>query len=369
MSELTYPDLPVLADLPDSVKKIAKEKRVTNLLLSFLDFHITDEAFTELESNWFKKVNLLETIHDLFNYGYAIDVPTSADEYREKVYPIIMEMHAKVGYWGVQVPVGGVEFDSDGMLTERGTELLKQQKEILDKAGLHASAVGGMWVSDWKQCLKPHIQAANVLGSKFLYGPLSAPFLYFPENASSGEASVDWVEQYIEDFSKLLRDEIGPFAAQYDVTLCEEPLQRFERMPLRLKEVTELAIKADIDQFKVMVDMCHEFADGEGPVKYRGYIMELHKAKKLHGIHISAVHRGKLYESWFNQQYFNDFFAPFNEVGYKGEISIETFDAMDPVVEAAKINRRKFKNPIGVMINQLVYSTEKLSKIPTLSEA
>lgn len=369
MSEYSYPDLPVLEDLPAFVKEVAAEKRVTNLLLSFLDFHVTDEAFAETESNWFKKVNLLETIKDLFHYGYAADVPLSADEYREKIYPLIMEMHAKAGYWGVQVPVGGVEFDSEGILTERAVKLLKQQKEIIENAGLHISAVGGMWVDDWTQCLKPHIQATNILGSKFLYGPLSAPFLYFAENASSGEASVEWVEQYIEDFSKQLREEIGPFAAQYDVTLCEEPLQRFERMPLRLKEVTELAIKADIDNFKVMVDMCHEFADGEGPVKYRSYIMKLHQAKKLHGIHISAVHRGKLYESWFNQQYFNDFFAPFNDVGYKGEISIETFDAMEPVVEAAKINRKKFKNPIGVMINQLVYSTEKLSKVPVLAEA
>lgn len=364
MSELSYPDLPDLSDIPDSFKQIAKDKRVTNLLLSFLDFHINEEHFKSLKADGFKSVNLVQTVADLKHYGYELELPETADEYRSKIYPAIMEMHAKAGYWGVQIPVGGVEADENGMLTENAINLLAQQKEILDKAGLHASAVGGLWVADWTQCLKFHIQAANKLGSKFLYGPHSTPFLYFPEGASSGDASMDWVDRRIEDFAKTLQNEIGPFAAQYDVTLCEEPLQRFERMPIRLREAVKLALKADIDQFKIMVDMCHEFADGDGPVKYREHILALHKAGKLHGIHISAIHRGKLYESWFNQQYFNDFFAPFNEVGYQGEISIETFDAMEPVVEAAKINRRMFKNPIGVMINQLRYSADKLSRIP-----
>ena len=40
-------------------------------------------------------------------------------------------------------------------------------------------------------------------------------------------------------------------------------------MPIRLKEAVQLALSADIDQYKVMVDMCHEFADGEGPIKFR----------------------------------------------------------------------------------------------------
>ena len=31
---------------------------------------------------------------------------------------------------------------------------------------------------------------------------------------------------------------------------------------------------------------------------------------------------------------------------------------MEPVVEAAKINREMFTNPIGVMINQLIWSAE-----------
>ena len=364
MSELTYPDLPNIDEIPDSFKQVAKDKCVTNLLLSFLDFHIRNEDFQNLKADNFKSVNLNQTISDLKHYGYDVDTPETADEYRNQVYPLIMEMHAKAGYWGVQIPVGGVEADEDGMLTENAVNLLAQQKEILDNAGLHISAVGGLWVADWTQCLKFHIQAANKLGSKFLYGPHSTPFLYFPEGSSSGDASMDWVDQRIEEFSQTLRNEIGPFAAKYDVTLCEEPLQRFERMPIRLREAVKLAIKADIDQFKIMVDMCHEFADGDGPIKYREHIMELHNAGKLHGIHISAVHRGKLYESWFNQQYFNEFFAPFNELGYKGEISIETFDAMEPVVEAAKINRRMFENPIGVMINQLRYSVDRLSKIP-----
>ena len=369
MSEITFPDQPAIDSIPAELKAIAKEKKVTNLLLSFLDFHITEADFAALKDAGFKSSNVLETVSDLKDYGYDVSAPESAEEYRTEIYPKIMELHAKAGYYGVQIQVGGVYFDDEGMLTEEAIALLKRQKEIVEGVGLVPSAVGGCWDADWTKCIKPHIQAANVLGSPYVYGPFATPFLYFPEGASSGNDAMDWVDGQIERFAKLLQEEIGPFAAKYGVTLCEEPLQRFERMPIRLREAVELALKADIDQFKIMVDMCHEFADGDGPVLFRQHLKRLHDAGKLHGIHISAVHRGKLYESWFNQQYFNEFFTPYFELGYTGEICIETFDATEPVVEAAKVNRRIFKNPIGVMINQLAYSTDKLSKIPALAKA
>ena len=363
MPELNYPDLPKCEDIPDVFKQIAKDKKITNLLLSFLDFHTTEEVFSDLKASHFKNANLIETIHDLNAYGYNISMPESAEEYRQKIYPPLMEMHAKAGYYGVQIPVGGVYFDDQGMLTEESISLLKRQKEIVESAGLVASAVGGYWVEDWTQCIKPHIQAANVLGSKFIYGPFSSPFLYFPEGASSGESSMDWVDGQIDSFSKLLQEEIGPFAAKYDVTICEEPLQRFERMPIRLREAVKLAKKANIANFKIMIDMCHECCDGDGPEEFTQHVNELVEAGHFHGVHISAVHRGKLYKSWFNQEYFNDFFRPILAHGYTGEISIETFDAIEPVVEAAKVNRRKFSNPVGVMINQLVYSANKLHNL------
>ena len=175
------------------------------------------KLFSNTKESNFKGLNLLETVKDLFTYGYSVDLPETAEEYREKVYPLIMDMHANAGYWGVQIPVGGVEFDKDGMLTENAISLLKRQREIVENAGLHVSAVGGLWVSEWEQCIKPHIQAANVLGTKFLYGPFATPFLYFPEDSSSGNASVEWTQKRIQKFSHQLQNEIGPFAAEYDV--------------------------------------------------------------------------------------------------------------------------------------------------------
>lgn len=356
---MTYPDLPEINSLSTEQKAIAEKFKVTNLLLAFLDFFIAEEDFQNLNPS---TSNLVETISDLNAYGYDVQMPQSADEYRSNIFPKIMELHKRAGYFGVQVPVGAVPFDEDGMLLPSGIELAKQLKELLTNIGLHISAVGGRFEDDWTKNIKPQIQAANLLGSKFLYGPFSTPFMYFPE-VNSGEETVDWVEKHLEGFSQTLRNEIGPFAAKYDVTVCEEPLQRFERALVTLKEATELAIKTDIPQFKIMIDMCHECTDGEGPESYKGYVERLAAANKLQGIHISAIHRGKLYKSWFNQQYFNEFFGPVLDAGYAGEVSIEVFDATEPVVNAVKVNRRKFTSPVGVMINNLVYSTDKLSKL------
>ena len=143
MSELSYPDLPDVNDIPDSLKQIAKDKKVTNLLLSFLDFHIREEDFQGLKADGFKSVNLVQTVSDLKHYGYDISLPETADEYRSNIYPLIMDMHAKAGYWGIQIPVGGVEADEDGMLTENAINLLAQQKEILDQAG--STCFCGRW--------------------------------------------------------------------------------------------------------------------------------------------------------------------------------------------------------------------------------
>ena len=359
MSSLTYPDLPAINDISEDAKSTAAKFKLTNLLLAFLDFFISEDDFQNLNPS---TSNLAETISDLKAYGYDVEMPKSADEYRKDVFPKIMEMHKRAGYYGVQVPVGGVPFDENGMLLPAGIELVKDLKELLDGIGLHMSAVGGRFEDDWTKNIKPQIQAANLLGSKFLYGPFSTPFMYFPE-VNAGEETVDWVQEHLDGFSQTLRNEIGPFAAKYDVVVCEEPLQRFERALVTLKEATDLAIKTDIPQFKIMIDMCHESTDGEGPESFKGYVERLAAADKLQGIHISAIHRGKLYKSWFNQQYFNEFFGPVLEAGYAGEVSIEVFDATEPVVNVVKINRRKFTNPIGVMINNFVYSTDKLSKL------
>jgi len=359
---MIYNDLPktsLSAELKDSSHKY----KLSNLLLLFLDFHTSEDQFATLKENKFKNCNLIETINDLNHYGYELNIPETAAEYRTQVYPALMEIHAKAGYYGVQVPLGGIPFDKDGMLTHETMSMILQQIAIIRSAGLNISAVGGSWDADWTQCIKPQAQAASIMGSKYLYGPFSTPFLLFPQQASSGQASAEWLMQHHLNFQKVFNDEIGPYLYSLGITMSEEPLQRFERMPARLRECTKLALSEGMDNFTVMIDTCHEFADGQGPEAYRHHVKQLADANKLSGAHISAVHRGKIYESWFNQQFFNDFFGPLFQHGFDGVIAIETFDAIEPVVEVAKVNRKKFSHPIGVMINQLHYSTSMLQNV------
>ena len=355
-----YPSLPELQDLDESVKGLGTKLKISNVLLMFPDYHMTGEHFQELKKNNFKTVSLLATVADLNHYGYDLSVPESIEEYREKVYPCLIEMHAKIGYWGLQVPVGSFSGDENHDLTEEETARLLKQKAVFDTYGLHVSGVGGNFSPDWKETIKPQIAASNILGAESLYGPYAAIFMGFQDDVASGDDSVAWTKEYLKEFEKTLVEEIGPYAASKGVAVCTEPLQRFESMPIHLKESAELAIKADCDYFKVMIDMCHEYCEGQGPEAYAKLVEDLSKNNKLRGIHVSAIHRGEVYKSWYSQQYFNDFFGPLFANGYDDEICIETFDAVEPVVEAVKVNRERFAHPIGVLINQFVYTVDKL---------
>jgi sugar phosphate isomerase/epimerase len=360
MSHQQYPEYPSLSSISASVKETAKKAKLSNLILCYLDYHTNDADFAAMQATNFKDTNILEVVHDLKHYGYDVEVPKNMAEFRENVYPSFIDIHARAGYHGLQVPVGSAPFKENGDLTEEAVKNLKKQKEIFEKAGLSFSAVGGCFTADWTQSIKPQIAAANILGSDCLYGPFATVFMYFPEGVNSGDESVAWTKAHCKEFSKLMDEEIGPYAESKGVYLCDEPLQRFERMPIRLKEAVEMALSTKSDRLKIMIDMCHEFCDGEGPELYEKLVKQLIDANRLQGLHISAVHRGKLYESWYTKEYFKSFFKPVFDGGYDGEIAIETFDAVLPVREAVKINREKFSNPIGVLINNLVYSATML---------
>lgn len=363
MSNTEFKPLPSLDDIPSTAAQVAQDAKITNLLLTFVDFHVTEEDFQTFTTPGYTTCNLEAMVADLKHFGYDITMPKSADEYRNEVYPKLMDFHKKIGFYGLQIPVAGAAFDDDGNLFDSAIENLKLQKQIVESVGLNISAVAGMWDQDWKKCMKPHIQGAFHLGSPYYYGPFTTPFLHWPEGVRSGEEAVAWTKEYHKGFAKLLQEEIGPYAREHGVTICEEPLQRFERMPTRLQEATDLAFLADIDEFKIMIDMCHECADGGGPSVFNPLVERLAKGGKLHGAHISAVHRGKLYESWYNEQYFNEFFTPLFENGFDGEIAIETFDATDPVVDVIRINRPRFDHPIGVTMNQFIFVTNMLGPI------
>jgi hypothetical protein len=358
-----YADYPDLDKLPSYCAEMGKKRHITNLMLLFLDFQISDSEFNRLKDGNFERTNIIEMVNDLKHYGYDVKLPETAGEYRDKVYPALMDLINKLGYYGLQIPTGTAEFDDDGILTDAAIKQLELQKQVTEEAGLVVSAMGIAWDLDWKCCLKPQIQAAKVFGSKYLFGPYASTFLYFPEGHAYGPAAADWVQERIKSFSETLQTVIGPWAKEHGVIICEEALQRYERMPLRLKEVIQLVNMANIDEFIVMIDMCHEMADGEGPEIYKSYVEKLVKKNQLGGVHVSAVHRAKVYESWFTPDYFEGFFKPLFDNGFEGEIAIETFDGCEPVMEPAFLNRHKFKSPISVLINQLTFVTTMLGNV------
>ena len=81
---------------------------------------------------------------------------------------------------------------------------------------------------------------------------------------------------------------------------------------------------------------------------------------KLFHVHISSIHRGRIDKSWI--QWWG-FFRPLMKNGYKGNMSMEIFDATLPFSDVVHINRPRFENPMEVALSALLYTAKRLQQL------
>ncbi len=324
----------------------AKYKLSMNLLL-FPDYFMTEEQFRELAQNQFANNNLPAVVDGLRAYGYKVNMPRSAKEYRQNVFPKILDFLKLAGYVAVEVPVNTATIP-----------LCKTLKKEISKRGFGVTAVG-MAGEDLESSLKPKIDCAHALGAKLLVGPIVLPFKQYPDNAI-GNARVAWVSQRLNSLEEPMR-KVAEYAKSKDVKLAVEPLNRFELPGLnRLQEAIDFVKAVDHPNFGVMVDTCHEMSDGEGRAVFAYQMKTLAKMGKLYHCHISAIHRGRIDRGWFDWE---GIFGPMLANGFNGYMSMEIFDATLPFSEVVHINRNQFENPMEVALEALIHSAENLQKV------
>lgn len=339
--------LPKFPGADSPIRKTAEKYNFSMNMLLFPDYFMSDEEFTKLRDNGFRDSNLPNVVRGLRGYGFKVEMPQSAGEYREKIYPAMLDFLKKAGYTAIEVPINGAKMSMCPAL-----------RKALEERGLRITAVGGC-DADLEKSLKHRIDCAHALGANLFAGPIVLPFKQFPED-KFGNDRVAWVNRELKKRIEPMR-RMAAYAQKKGVKLAVEPLNRFELPGLnRLADAIRFVEQVDHPNFGVMIDTCHEMSEGAGAWFFARQVAALAKNNRLFHVHISAIHRGRIDRSWI--QWWG-FFTPILKSGYKGNMSMEIFDAAEPFASAVNINRRQFQNPMEVALSALIFSAQRLQSV------
>ena len=328
------------------IRETAAKYNFSMNMLLFPDYFMSDEQFQELAKKGFADNNIPTVVSGLQAYGYKVSLPKSAEDYRTKVYPLILDHLKKTGYVAVEIPVNGANPD-----------MCPRLKKEIEKLGLGVTAVGQSG-DDLQASLKHCIDCSHALGAKVFAGPLVLRFKSYPKEI--GNARVDWVYKRLKELEEPIR-KVAEYAKSKNVKLAVEPLNRFELPGLnRLGQAIFFVKRVNHPNFGVMIDTCHEMSDGDGPKAFAYQVKTLMKMNRLFHCHISAIHRGRVDKGWFT---WHGIFGPIIKTGYKGNMSMEIFDATLPFSEVVHINRKQFANPLDVTVGALIASANNLNRV------
>ena len=247
----------------------------------------------------------------------------------EDMFPV-SERLKKIGYDGIEC-----------FMAEQNTEVYKQFGNHLKSIDLEATCVLGLGpeenpASDSAAVrekalvrLKSAIDCAHAINSKIICGPIHSAFAYFagrPPEPSEYEWSAD-----------VLRA-AGDYAAQADIILTPEALNRFEcYLCNTMDQLSMLLAKVSHPNVKAMFDTHHANIEEK---KLSEALKKI--APVLAHVHISENDRGTPgdgHVSW------DETFSTLASIKYKGWLTIEAFTRNDPGFANAINVWREYSKP------------------------
>jgi D-psicose/D-tagatose/L-ribulose 3-epimerase len=232
----------------------------------------------------------------------------------EDVYPI-SERLKKIGYDGIEC-----------FMAEQNPEVYKKFGKFLQSTGLEATCVLGLGpdenpASDSQAVrnnaldrLKNAIDCAQALNSKIICGPFHSAFATFAGRPPEANEYA-WSAEVLHA--------AGDYAAQADITLTPEALNRFEcYLCNTMDNLSKLVSMVDHPNVKAMFDTHHANIEEK---KLSTAIKKI--APVLAHVHISENDRGTPgdgHVSW------DETFSTLAEIKYKGWLTIEAFTRNDP---------------------------------------
>jgi D-psicose/D-tagatose/L-ribulose 3-epimerase len=232
----------------------------------------------------------------------------------EDVYPI-SERLKKIGYDGIEC-----------FMAEQNPEVYKKFAKFLQSTGLEATCVLGVGpdenpASDSQAVrnkaldrLKNAIDCAHALNSKIICGPFHSAFATFAGRPPEANEYA-WSAEVLHA--------AGDYAAQANITLTPEALNRFEcYLCNTMDHLSKLVSMVDHPNVKAMFDTHHANIEEK---KLSTAIKKI--APVLAHVHISENDRGTPgdgHVSW------DETFSALAEIKYKGWLTIEAFTRNDP---------------------------------------
>jgi D-psicose/D-tagatose/L-ribulose 3-epimerase len=242
----------------------------------------------------------------------------------------IMDRLKEIGYDGVEFLVGSPDISAYKRLGDHATTIglettcvyvLNEDENLISKE--KSIRRNGLDRIKWA------IDRAHELNSKVICGPFHSAFATFAQHAPT-EEEYKW--------SAEMLNEAGPYAAQADIVLAVEALNRFEcylcNTMVQLKQLIELA---DHPNVQAMIDTHH--ANIEEKVIAEA-IKEI--APNLRHVHISENDRGTPGEGHVP---WDEVFSTLAKVNYNGWLTIEGFTRNDPDFANAINVWREFAKP------------------------
>ena len=231
------------------------------------------------------------------------------------VFPV-SERLKKIGYDGIEC-----------FMAEQSIEAYKQFGKHLQGIGLEATCVMGLGpdenpASDSAAIrekalvrLKHAIDCAHALNSKIIAGPIHSAFAYFGDRRPPQASEYGWSAEVLHA--------AGDYAAQADIILTPEALNRFECYLCNTMEQLSLLLnKVSHPNVKAMFDTHHANIEEKKIAEAIKTIAPL-----LVHVHISENDRGTPGDGHVP---WDETFSTLAAVKYKGWLTIEAFTRNDP---------------------------------------
>lgn len=240
----------------------------------------------------------------------------------EELNPIADRLK-RIGYNGVECLIGasdehaykrfGDYVQNIGLETSSVFVLGKDENPISPSAEIRSKGLDK---------IKWTIDRAHELGSKVLCGPFHSAHTVFAQHAPEDQ-EYGWSAEVLHV--------AGEYAAQADIVLALEALNRFEcYLCNTMEQLTRLLKMADHPNVRAMFDTHHANVEEKNFDSAIDTIAPL-----LAHVHISENDRGTPGDGHVN---FDEAFSALRDINYKGWLTIEAFSRNDP----------DFANAIGV---------------------